>query len=86
VLEKIPQALAKRISGAVEIPTIGIGAGPHCDGQVLVLHDVLGLYEEFKPKFVKRYASLAEEIRRAVGQFKKEVEDGVFPDREHSFD
>lgn len=86
VLEKIPRELARRISGAVEIPTIGIGAGPHCDGQVLVLHDVLGLYEEFKPKFVKRYASLAEEIRRAVGQYKKEVIDGVFPDREHSFD
>ena len=86
VLEKIPKELAKRITGAIEIPTIGIGAGPHCDGQVLVLHDILGLFEEFTPRFVKRYASLAKEIRRAVDQYKKEVQGGVFPDKEHSFD
>jgi 3-methyl-2-oxobutanoate hydroxymethyltransferase len=86
VLEKIPRELARRITGAVEVPTIGIGAGPYCDGQVLVLHDILGLFEEFKPKFVKRYASLAKEIRRAVDQFKNEVEQGIFPDQEHSFD
>ncbi|UCD05695.1 MAG: 3-methyl-2-oxobutanoate hydroxymethyltransferase [candidate division WOR-3 bacterium] len=86
VLEKIPKALAKRITSAIEIPTIGIGAGPHCDGQVLVLHDILGLFEEFKPRFVKRYANLAEEIRRAVEQYKKEVQGGIFPDKEHSFD
>jgi 3-methyl-2-oxobutanoate hydroxymethyltransferase len=86
VLEKIPQELARRITGAIEIPTIGIGAGPHCDGQVLVLHDILGLFQEFTPKFVKRYANLAKETRRAVDQFKKEVEEGIFPDQEHSFD
>ncbi len=86
VLEKIPQELARRITGAIEIPTIGIGAGPHCDGQVLVLHDILGLFENFKPKFVKRYANLAKEIRHAVDQYKKEVEGGIFPDQEHSFD
>lgn len=86
VLEKIPKELAKRITGAIEIPTIGIGAGPHCDGQVLVLHDILGLFEEFTPRFVKRYASLAKEIRRAVDQYKKEVQGGIFPDKEHSFD
>lgn len=86
VLEKIPKELAKRITGAIKIPTIGIGAGPHCDGQVLVLHDILGLFEEFTPRFVKRYASLAKEIRRAVDQYKKEVQGGVFPDKEHSFD
>jgi 3-methyl-2-oxobutanoate hydroxymethyltransferase len=86
VLEKIPKELARKITGAIEIPTIGIGAGPHCDGQVLVLHDILGLFEDFTPKFVKRYASLAKEIRRAVDQYKKEVEAGVFPDQQHSFD
>ncbi len=86
VLEKIPKELAERITSAIEIPTIGIGAGPHCDGQVLVLHDILGLFEEFTPRFVKRYASLAKEIRRAVDQYKKEVQGGIFPDKEHSFD
>ena len=86
VLEKIPKELARRITGAIDIPTIGIGAGPYCDGQVLVLHDILGLFEEFTPKFIKRYASLAKEIRRAVDQYKKDVGDGVFPGQEHSFD
>jgi len=86
VLEKIPRELAKRITDTIEIPTIGIGAGSHCDGQVLVLHDILGLFEEFKPRFVKRYASLAKEIRRAVDEYKKEVQGGIFPDKEHSFD
>ena len=86
VLEKIPRELARRITGAINIPTIGIGAGPYCDGQVLVLHDMLGLFEEFTPRFVKRYASLSEEMRNAVKQYKKEVEGGIFPDEEHSFD
>lgn len=86
VLEKIPRELARRISEKIDIPTIGIGAGPHCDGQVLVLHDILGLFEGFTPKFVKQYAGLGEEIRRAVKQYKKEVEEGIFPDTEHSFD
>jgi 3-methyl-2-oxobutanoate hydroxymethyltransferase len=86
VLEKIPRDLAKKISETISIPTIGIGAGPDCDGQVLVLHDILGLYEDFTPKFVKKYADLAVQVRRAVGQYKDEVKQGEFPDQEHSFD
>jgi 3-methyl-2-oxobutanoate hydroxymethyltransferase len=86
VLEKIPRALAQKISQAIEIPTIGIGAGPHCDGQILVLHDMLGLYEDFVPKFVKQYAHLRNQIARAVQDFRKEVKEGSFPDKEHSFD
>jgi 3-methyl-2-oxobutanoate hydroxymethyltransferase len=86
VLEKIPRALGRRISESVGIPTIGIGAGPDCDGQVLVLHDMLGLFEDYKPKFVKRYANLGEELRRAVREYKREVKEGIFPDKEHSFD
>ena len=86
VLEKIPRALARTITAALRIPTIGIGAGPDCDGQVLVLHDMLGLYEDFMPKFVKRYAALADEMRRAVEQYRDEVRDGTFPGAEHSLD
>lgn len=86
VLEKIPRALAHRITETVNIPTIGIGAGPSCDGQILVLHDMLGLYEDFTPKFVKQYARLAEQIRRAVQDYKKEVREGTFPGPEHSFE
>jgi 3-methyl-2-oxobutanoate hydroxymethyltransferase len=85
VLESIPAPLAVRVSAAVTIPTIGIGAGPGCDGQVLVLHDMLGLYEEFQPKFVKRYARLAEAIEEAVRAYAREVEEGTFPGPEHSF-
>ncbi|MGD8979698.1 MAG: 3-methyl-2-oxobutanoate hydroxymethyltransferase [candidate division WOR-3 bacterium] len=86
VLEKIPRALAKRVTEALDIPTIGIGAGPSCDGQILVLHDMLGLYEEFTPKFVKQYARLAEQIRHAVQEYKKDVRAGKFPGQEHSFE
>lgn len=86
VLEKIPRALAHRITETVNIPTIGIGAGPSCDGQILVLHDMLGLYEDFTPKFVKQYARLAGQIRRAVQGYKKEVREGKFPGPEHSFE
>jgi len=86
VLEKIPLNLAKKITKAISIPTIGIGAGPYCDGQILVLHDMLGLFENFTPKFVKRYARIGEEIRRAVAQYKREVKKGIYPDKEHSFD
>ena len=86
VLEKIPRTLAQKISQAIDIPTIGIGAGPYCDGQILVLHDMLGLYEDFTPKFVKRYVQLSDQIRRAVQDYRKEVKDGLFPDKEHSFD
>ncbi len=85
LLEGIPMGLAQRITSELAIPTIGIGAGPHCDGQVLVLHDVLGLFERFIPKFAKRYANLKEEALRAVSDFKKEVETGLFPSEEQSF-
>lgn len=85
VLEVIPSELAKEITESLEIPTIGIGAGVHCDGQVLVLHDILGLFERFTPKFVKRYANLRQDIMKAIERFKEEVIKGEFPDREHSF-
>lgn len=86
VLELVPQETAKAITESVEIPTIGIGAGPYCDGQVLVLWDMLGLFEDFKPKFVKKYASIRSVITQAVTQYASEVRDGKFPDHEHSFD
>ena len=85
VLEGIPADLAGDITATVSAPTIGIGAGPNCDGQVLVVHDILGLYGEFKPKFVKRYANLGAEMKKAFAQYKKEVEDGSFPGPEHSY-
>lgn len=86
VLEKIPVSLAKEITACVSIPTIGIGAGPFCDGQILVLHDMIGLFDDFSPKFVKRYAHVAEVIRQAVEQYRDEVRKGVYPDNAHSFD
>jgi 3-methyl-2-oxobutanoate hydroxymethyltransferase len=85
VFESIPAKLAERATAAIGIPTIGIGAGPGCDGQVLVLHDMLGLFEEFQPKFVKRYAELAGTIEEAVRRYAHEVEEGSFPGPEHSF-
>lgn len=85
VLEAIPAKLARRITSEITIPTIGIGAGPDCDGQVLVLHDVLGLFERFTPKFVKRYAELKKEALKAIADYKAEVEKGTFPDKDHSF-
>ncbi len=85
VLEGIPRELATEITDALTIPTIGIGAGPHCDGQVLVIYDLLGMNEEFRPKFVKRYDNLAVRIRTAVEQYITEVRTGEFPDDEHSF-
>jgi len=85
VLEAIPAPIAERITDAVSIPTIGIGAGRDCDGQVLVIHDVLGLFDRFTPKFVKRYARLEENIREAITNFRSEVENGLFPGPEHSF-
>ena len=85
VLEGIPMALAKEITKTVAIPTIGIGAGPWCDGQVLVLHDLLGLFDRFVPKFVKRYANLRAEAVRACTEYIKDVEDGRFPSEEQSF-
>ena len=85
VLECVPVSLAKEITERISIPTIGIGAGPHCDGQVLVMHDLLGLYDKISPRFVKRYARLSAEVREAVAGFAKEVRAGKFPQDEHSF-
>ena len=85
VLEGIPADVSKRVTESVSVPTIGIGAGPHCDGQVLVLTDLLGLGEGKYPKFVKPFANLREEITRAVRAFADQVESGVFPDEEHSY-
>jgi 3-methyl-2-oxobutanoate hydroxymethyltransferase len=85
VLEGVPAEVARQITAAVDVPTIGIGAGPHCDGQVLVLTDLLGLGSGTYPKFVKPYADLRAEITRAVTAFKEEVEAGTFPDDAHSY-
>ena len=86
VLEAVPQALGREVTESLSIPTIGIGAGPHCDAQVLVLHDFLGLTTGRTPRFVKRYASLGDEVTRAVQEFAREVAEGSFPDSEHSYD
>lgn len=85
LLEAIPIELAKKITEELSIPTIGIGAGPFCNGQVLVLHDVIGLFERFVPKFVKRYADLKTEALRAIKAYKEDVEKGVFPSEDQSF-
>jgi len=85
VLECIPDRIAAKITSLLRIPTIGIGAGSDCDGQVLVAHDLLGLFDRFHPKFVKQYADLGKEITTAVNTFRQEVREGVFPDRQHSF-
>ncbi len=84
VLELIPTGLAQRITESLSIPTIGIGAGPDCDGQVLVLPDLLGINEAFAPRFLKKYANLADEARGAVEKYAEEVRDGSYPDAEHS--
>jgi 3-methyl-2-oxobutanoate hydroxymethyltransferase len=85
VLEGIPAGLAGQITAALDIPTIGIGAGVACDGQVLVIHDILGLCEKYSPKFVKRYADAASLIRQGIKGYIDEVKQGVFPGSEHSF-
>lgn len=85
VLELVPAPLASLITKALTIPTIGIGAGPACDGQVLVLHDMLGLNDQFSAKFVKKYAALAEDVREAARVFAAEVREGRYPGPEHSF-
>jgi len=85
VLEKIPAQLGKEISTSLTIPTIGIGAGRHCDGQVLVTHDMLGLFEAFKPKFVRRYAKMGEDTRKAVKDFAADVRNEKFPSDLESF-
>ena len=85
VLESIPRELAAKITAELRIPTIGIGAGPHCDGQVLVVHDLLGMIGWLAPKAAKRYANLAEEMKKAFAAYKSEVENGTFPGKEQSF-
>jgi 3-methyl-2-oxobutanoate hydroxymethyltransferase len=85
VLEAIPAELARRITEAVSVPTIGIGAGPHCDGQVLVGYDLLGMYTEFRPKFVKRFAEAGKVVVEATRSYVSEVASGAFPDAAHSF-
>ncbi len=85
VLEAVPAPVAERITAALSIPTIGIGAGPGCDGQVLVWHDLLGLYDGPTPRFVKQYADLKEEIRRALDAYAGEVRSGAFPAEQHTY-
>lgn len=85
VLELTPAELAAAITAAIPIPTIGIGAGPHCDGQVQVLHDVLGLFEDFLPKHARRYAELAAAMRQAIGDYSADVRARAFPTAEQSF-
>jgi 3-methyl-2-oxobutanoate hydroxymethyltransferase len=85
VLELVPAAVSARVTKGVGIPTIGIGAGVECDGQVLVLPDVLGLNDTFEPKFLKKYAEMAEEVRTAIGDWARDVRSGAYPDPDHSF-
>ncbi len=85
VLEKIPLELGKRITEAIAIPTIGIGAGPHCDGQILVTHDMLGLFTKFHPRFVRHYANMAEDMLTAFRSFSEDVQEGRFPDAHESY-
>jgi 3-methyl-2-oxobutanoate hydroxymethyltransferase len=85
VLEAVPSPVAARVTAELSIPTIGIGAGPECDGQVLVYHDLLGLSEGHLPRFVKRYANLSAEIRDALTAYATEVRSGVFPEEQHTY-
>ena len=85
VLEKIPAELAGRITESVQIPTIGIGAGPHCDGQVLVTPDMLGLNVDFHPRFVRHYAELANRLSEAVKNYIRDVKEKKFPSEEESY-
>ena len=85
VLEKIPARLAEEVTKSVKIPTIGIGAGPHCDGQVLVVHDMLGLNKGFKPRFLRQYLNLFDEINGAVGNYVKDVKSGSFPNESEQY-
>lgn len=85
VLEGIPAHIAKSITQALRIPTIGIGAGPDCDGQILVMHDMLGINAGHVPKFVKKYANLGDEARKGIKTFIAEVQSGDFPSSEHCY-
>ena len=86
VLESIPWQLAKLITSVVKVPTIGIGAGPYCDGQILVIHDMLGIFTEIKPKFVKYFGNIGKSIRKALETYKSEVNQSIYPDQEHSYE
>ena len=86
VLESIPWQIAKLITSSVNVPTIGIGAGPYCDGQILVIHDMLGIFTDIKPKFLKYFGNIGESIRLALKNYKDEVINGIYPDREHSYE
>ncbi len=85
VLEKIPAQLAARVTKSIKIPTIGIGAGPHCDGQILVYADMVGLTQEFKPRFVRHYANVAEEMHKAFVNYIEDVKHGKFPSKDESY-
>src|SRR5512139_20325 len=85
LLEAIPAPIAKRVTERLKVPTIGIGAGVHCDGQVLVVHDMLGLFDRFTPKFAKRYVNMSELMLKAFETYKDEVSQGIFPTDQHSF-
>jgi len=85
VLEKIPADLAKKVTESLHIPTIGIGAGPHCDGQVLVMHDMLGINTEFNPRFLRRYLNLDVQITGAVKQYIQDVKQRDFPNQNESY-
>ena len=85
VLEAVPMGVARNITGRLKIPTIGIGAGPYCDGQVLVLYDLLGLFDKFMPKFAKQYADLRATSLEAIRRYKEEVESGKFPTKDESY-
>lgn len=86
VLEAMPAILAKNITQKLSIPTIGIGSGPYTDGQVIVLHDILSLFRGFTPKFVKRYANIGDEIFKAISQYREDVQEGIFPAKEHQYE
>jgi len=85
VIECVPGEIATEISQTIDIPTIGIGAGSGCDGQVLVLHDMLALFDRFRPSFVKQFANLGAETKKALTEYSREVKAGIFPENEHSF-
>ncbi|MBO9640135.1 MAG: 3-methyl-2-oxobutanoate hydroxymethyltransferase, partial [Siphonobacter aquaeclarae] len=85
VLEKIPSTLAKEVTESVNIPSIGIGAGPHCDGQILVMHDMLGINKEFKPRFLRRYADIGDVILGAVSKYVDDVKTSDFPSENEAY-
>jgi len=86
VLESIPWQISKLITNTVNVPTIGIGAGPFCDGQILVIHDMLGIYTDFKPKFLKYFGKIGESIKDALKSYKNEVENNKYPSQEHTYE